>query len=170
MKSVTAARAGVNPSAVELTISPGSVIVGVRILTPTATAALVQSAMATAISTPSSATAMFASVTGVSIAVQGIVASPTIANVAPPPPALAVETDSSIGIIIGVIVGVILALVLALVFMRHRRRLNEKRPPKMHVPNGQPVGLQLQVQNGREAHQDKKGAAARKDKAENQNV
>jgi hypothetical protein len=40
----------------------------------------------------------------------------------------------------------------------------------MQVPNGQPVGLQLQVQKGREAHQDKKGAAARKDKAENQNV
>jgi hypothetical protein len=171
IKLATAARAGVDPSAVELTISPGSVIVDVRILTLTATAALVQSAMATAISTPSSATAMFASVTGVSIAVQGIVASPTIANVAPPPPALAVdETSGSIGIIIGVIVGVILALVLALVFMRHRRRLNEKRPRKMHVPNGQPVGLQLQVQNGREAHQDKKGAAARKDKAENQNV
>ena len=179
IKIVTAARAGVDPSAVELTISPGSVIVGVRILTPTATAALVQSSMATAISTPSSATAMFLSVTGVSIAVQAVVTYPTIVNVAPPPPALAVETDSSIGIIIGVIVGVILALVLALVFMRHRRRLNEKRPPKMQdekrppkmqVPNGQPVGLQLQVQNGREAHQDKKGAAARKDKAENQKV
>jgi len=169
MKSTTAGRAGVDPSAVELTISPGSVIVGVRILTPTATAALVQSAMATAISTPSSATAMFASVTGVSIAVQGIVTSPTIANVAPPPPALAVKTDSSIGIIIGVIVGVVLALVLALVFMRHRRRLNEKNAG-LQVPNGQPVGLQLPVRNGREAYQDKKGAAARKDNAENQKV
>jgi LPXTG-motif cell wall-anchored protein len=113
---------------------------------------------------------MFASVTGVSIAVQGIVASPTIANVAPPPQALAVdETSGSIGIIIGVIVGVVLALVFALVFMRRRRRLKEKNVG-LQVQNGQPVGLQLQVQIGREAHQDKKGAAARKDKAENQYV
>jgi hypothetical protein len=85
------------------------------------------------------------------------------------PPPLAVETSGSIGIIIGVIVGVILALILALVFMRRRRRLNEKNAG-MQASNGQPVGLQLQVRNGREAHQDKKGAAARKDKAENQNV
>jgi ABC-type xylose transport system permease subunit len=64
---------------------------------------------------------MFASVTGVSISVFSVT-PPTIANVAPPPPALAVdETSGSIGIIIGVIVGVVIALVLALVFMRRRR-------------------------------------------------
>jgi predicted lipid-binding transport protein (Tim44 family) len=158
MKSATAARAGVDPSAVELTISPGSVIVGVRILTPTATAASVRSTMATATSSPSSATAMFASVTSVSIAVLAVVTPPTIANVAPPPPplltgAFAVETSgSSTGSIIGVIVGVIIALVLALVFMRRRRHLNEKRRKDvgLQVVNGQP--------NGRVAQQDEKVA------------
>jgi hypothetical protein len=162
IKSAIAARAGVDPYAVELTILSGSVIVGVRILTPTATAALVQSAMASATSSPSSATAMFSSVTGVSIAVLVVVTPPAIANVAPPPSALltgalAVETSSSIWIIIGVIVGVILALVLAMVFMRHRRHLNEKRRKN--------VGLQ--VPYGREAQSDEKGAsAAQKAKAE----
>ena len=167
IKSAIAARAGVDPSAVELTISPGSVIVSVRILTPTATAASVQSTMATATSNASSATAMLASVAGVSIAVLAVLTPPMIANVAPtPPPLLAVETSGSIGTIIGIIIGVIIALVLALVFMRRRRHLNEKRRKNdgLQVPNGQPAGLQ--VPNGREAQQDKKGAAARKAKAE----
>jgi hypothetical protein len=171
IKSATAARAGVDLSAVELTISPGSVIVGVRILTPTATAASVQSTMASATSTPSSATAMFASVTGVSIAVLAVVTPPTIANVAPPPPllltgALAVETSGSIGINIGIILGLIIALVLAMVFMRRRRHLNEKRRKNVGLqgPNGQPAGLQ--VPNGREAQSDEKGASAQKAKAE----
>ena len=178
IKSAIAARAGVDPSAVELTISPGSVIVSVRILTPTATAASVQSTMATATSSPSSATLMFTSVTGVSIAVLAVLTPPMIANVAPtPPPLLAVETSGSIGTIIGIIIGVIIALVLALVFMRRRRHLNEKRRKNngLQVPNGQPAGLHvlngqptgLQVPNGREAQQDKKkGAAAQKAKAE----
>ena len=65
MQSAVAARAGVDPSAVELTISPGSVIANVRILTTTAMAASVQSEMANATSSPSSVTAMLASVTGV---------------------------------------------------------------------------------------------------------
>ena len=176
IKSAIAARAGVDLSAVDLTISPGSIIIGVRILTPTATAASVQSTMASATSTPSSATAMFASVTGVSIAVLAVVTPPTIANVAPPPPplltgALAVETSGSIGInigvIIGVIVGLIIALVLAMAFMRRRRHLNEKRRKIVGLqgPNGQAVGLQ--VPNGREAQSDEKGAsAAQKVKAE----
>jgi hypothetical protein len=137
IRSATAARAGVDLSAVELTISPGSVIVGVRILTPTATADSVQSTMANVTSSPSSVTAMFASVTGVSIAVLAVVTSSTIANVAPPPPpllagAVAVETSGSFGIIIGVLVGVIIALVLALVVMHRRRHLNVG----LHVPNG----------------------------------
>ena len=157
IKSAIAARAGVDPSAVELTISPGSVIVSVRILTPTATAASVQSTMATATSSPSSATLMFTSVTGVSIAVLAVLTPPMIANVAPtPPPLLAVETSGSIGTIIGIIIGVIIALVLALVFMRRRRHLDKKR--------GNNGGLQ--VPNGREAQLDEKGAAARKPKAE----
>ena len=163
IKNATAALAGVDPSAVELTISPGSVIVGVRILTPTATATSVQSTMAIATSSPSSATAMLASVPGVSIAVLAVVTPPTIANVAPPPPplligalAVAAETSDSIGIIIGVIVGVIIALVLALVFTRRRRHLNEKRRKN----------ISLQVPNGHEAQLDEKETAARKAKAE----
>jgi hypothetical protein len=148
IKSAVAARAGVDPSAVELTISAGSVIVSVRILTPTATAASVQSTMANAMSNPSSATAMFANVTGFSINVLAVLTPPTVANVAPPPPPLlAVEASFSPGTIIGIIIGVIIALVLALVFMRH---LNKKRRKKagLQVPNGQPSGLQLQVLKG----------------------
>jgi LPXTG-motif cell wall-anchored protein len=157
MKSAIAVRAGVGPSAVELTVRAGSVIVGVSILTPMATSASVQSAMASATSSPSSAAGMLASVTGVPIAVLAVVTPPTIANVAPPPPplltgAVAVETSGSIGTIIGVIVGVIIALVLALVFMRRRRHLNEKRRKDvgLQVVNGQP--------NGRVAQQDEKVA------------
>jgi hypothetical protein len=87
MKSAIAARAGVDPSAVELTVTSGSVIVGVRILTPTVMATSVQSTMASATSNSSSATALLASVTGVSIAVLAVVTPPTAtADVAPPPP------------------------------------------------------------------------------------
>ncbi|KOO53369.1 hypothetical protein Ctob_016389 [Chrysochromulina tobinii] len=87
MKSAIAARGGVDPSAVELTVTSGSVIVGVRILTPTVMATSVQLAMASATSNASSATAMLASVTGVSIAVLAVVTPPTTtADVAPPPP------------------------------------------------------------------------------------
>jgi len=162
IKSAIAARAGVDPSAVELIISPGSVIVSVRILTPTATAASVQSTMANAMSNTSSATAMFASVTvnGSPINVSEVLTQPTISNVAPPPPPLlAVETSFSIGTIIGIIIGVIIALVLALVFMRH---LNKKRRKNagLQVPNGQPSGLQLQVPKGRAAQQGEKLPAA----------
>jgi len=87
MKSAIAARAGVDPSAVELTVTSGSVIVGVRILTPTVMATSVQSAMASATSNSSSATALLASVTGVPITVLAVVTPPTAtADVAPPPP------------------------------------------------------------------------------------
>ena len=86
MKTAIAARAGVDPSAVMVTITSGSVIVSVRILTPPAMATSVQSAMASTTSSPSSATAMLASVTGVSIAVLAVVTPPILANVAPLPP------------------------------------------------------------------------------------
>jgi hypothetical protein len=87
MKSAIAARAGVDPSAVELTVTSGSVIVGVRILTPTVMATSVQLAMASATSNSSSATALLASVTGISIVVLAVVTPPTAtADVAPPPP------------------------------------------------------------------------------------
>jgi len=134
--------------------------------------------MATATSNTSSATAMFASVTSVSIAVLTVVTPPTIANVAPPPPplltgALAVETSGSMGVVIGVIVGVIIALVLALVFMRRRRHLNEKgrNNSGLQVPNGREAQHDgLQVPDVQVAQQDNKGdmkgAAARRAKAE----
>jgi hypothetical protein len=155
IKNATAALAGVDPSAVELTISPGSVIVGVRILTPTATATSVQSTMAIATSSPSSATAMLASVPGVSIAVLAVVTPPTIASVAPPPPplligalAVAAETSGSIGIIIGVIVGVIIALVLALVFTRlHACKCSPLRPHPSGTGSKAPK-LRLAVEEG----------------------
>jgi hypothetical protein len=86
VQGAIAARAGVDPSAVMVTVTSGSVIVGVRIYTPTAMATSVQSAIASATSSPSSATAMLASVTGVSIAVLAVVTPPTVTNVAPPPP------------------------------------------------------------------------------------
>ena len=86
MQSAIAAQASVDPSAVELTISSGSVVADVSIQTPTATAASVQSTMASATSSPSSATAMLASVTGIPIAVLAIVTPPTVADVPPPPP------------------------------------------------------------------------------------
>jgi hypothetical protein len=147
MQSAIAAQAGVGPSAVELAISPGSVIVDVSIQTPTATAASVQSAMASATSGPSNATAMLTNVTGVSIVVLAIVTPLTITDASPPPPpspappaplspesagASAVETSGlpplspspsdPTGTIIGVVVGVIIALALALAILHRRRR------------------------------------------------
>ena len=147
ISSAIAAQAGVDPSAVELTITPGSIIVGVSIQTYAATAASVRSAMASATSSPSSATAMLANVTGVPTTVLAVVTPPTVADVPPPPPpsplpplpvsamssgAFGVETSGSMGVVIGVIVGVIIALALALVFMHRRRR--EMRRKKAHEP------------------------------------
>ena len=86
IKSAIAARAGVNASAVMVTVTSGSVIVDVRIQTPTAMATSVQSAMASATSSLSSTTAMLASVTGVSITVLAVVTPPIVANVQPSPP------------------------------------------------------------------------------------
>jgi len=148
MKSAIAARAGVDPSSVMVTVTSGSVIVGVSILTPTVMATAVQSAMASATSSPSSATAMLASVTGVSIAVLATVTPPIVTNVAPPPlpppppsppspsppPPPSPPSDPT-GVIIGVIVvGVIIAL--ALVILHRRRR--DVRCKKAHEP--QPAG------------------------------
>ena len=142
MQSAIAARAGVDPSAVELAVSPGSVIVDVSIQTTTATAVSVQSTMASATSSPSSAIAMLASVTGVSIAVLAVVTPPFVVDVAPPPPpqpsppprmspgtgASAVETSGSPSFVIAISIALGIALALALVFVcrlrcRHRRAM-----------------------------------------------
>jgi hypothetical protein len=137
MKSAIAVRAGVDPSAVELTISAGSVIADVSIQAYAVTAASVHSTMASATRSPSSASAMLANVTGVSIVVLAVVTPPTVEEIPPPPPPSpspppptgpsAVETSDPTGVIIGVIVGIIVALALALVFMRRRRR---NQPPQ----------------------------------------
>ena len=85
LQSALAARAGVDPSAVELEILPGSVLVEVSIETYAETAASVQSTLASALRSPSSATAVFVNVTGVSIVVL-FVTPLTVADVPPPPP------------------------------------------------------------------------------------
>ena len=77
MRSAIATVARVDPSSVTVAVTSGSVIVDVSILTPTETAALVQSAMVRATSTPNSATAMFASVSGVSVTVLAVVTPPS---------------------------------------------------------------------------------------------
>ena len=137
MKSAIAARAGVGPSAVELTVTAGSVIVGVSILTPLATSASVQSAMASATSNSSSATAMLESVTGISVNVLTVVTSPTVTVVAPPtpaPPPVVDPPSSNVSLIIAIVIGVILAIVVvgAGVFVYRRnevqKRLRSSKP------------------------------------------
>ena len=130
MKSAIAARAGVGPSAVELTVRAGSVIVGVSILTPLATSASVQSAMASATSNSSSATAMLESVTGISVNVLTVVTSPTVTVVAPPtpaPPPVVDPPSSNVLLIIAIVIGVILAIVVvgACVFVYRRNEVQK---------------------------------------------
>ena len=135
MKSAIAARAGVDPSAVMVTVTSGSVIVGVRIRTATAMATSVQSAMASATSSPSSAAAMFASVPGISIAVLAVVTPPTVANVQPSPPPqrppgalINAGGDAITILIIAVLVAIVgLLCCLAMVCWWTRRRQVELR-------------------------------------------
>ena len=86
IRNAIAAWAGVDPTAVMVTVMSGSLLADVSIHTPTVIATLVQSVMASATSTPSSATAMLANVTGVPIAVLAVVTPPTVTDLAPPPP------------------------------------------------------------------------------------
>ena len=135
MKSAIAARAGVDPSAVVVTVTSGSVIVGARIHTPMAMATSVQSAMASATSSPSSAAAMFASVTGISIAVLAVVTPPTVANFQPSPPpqrppgALNNAGGGAINILVIAVLAAIVGLLccLAMVCWWTRRREVELR-------------------------------------------
>ena len=75
-----AAEAGVQPSAVEVAVTSGSVIVNVCIHTPTPTAASLQATMASATSSPSSATAMLASVSSVPCTVIAISKPATLSH------------------------------------------------------------------------------------------
>jgi hypothetical protein len=140
MKSAIAARAGVGSSAVELTVTAGSVIVGVSILTPLATAASVQSTMATATSSPSSATAMLSNVTGFSINVLYVVTPPTVTAFAPPPPpaqSIGDMNDESVrvrAIIIGVVLGslgLFCILLMAMVAQRKKTHVKPSTPANM---------------------------------------
>ena len=80
-----AAEAGVDSSAVALTVTSGSVIIDMSIQTDTATADSVHSKVASATSSPSRATAMLSSVTGVSCTVLEITKPATLAAVTPRP-------------------------------------------------------------------------------------
>jgi len=157
IQGVIAALVGVNLSAVELTISPGSVIIDVRIQTYTVTAALVQSTMASAMSSPSSATLMLANVTGVSITVLAVVTPPIVAEISPPPPpspspptpmppiksstdavaASAVETSGSKGIIIGVVgvIAVVGACIGVAIVLRRKRSGRPKQRGSVQDPS-----------------------------------
>ena len=79
-----AAEASVQPSAVKVTVTSGSVIVDVSIQTPTATATSLHSKMASATNSPSSAAAMLASVTGVQCAVIAISKPATLSAMTKP--------------------------------------------------------------------------------------
>jgi hypothetical protein len=72
IRRAIAAEAGVQPSAVEVAVTSGSVLVDVTIHAPTATADSVQSKMVSATWSTSSATEMLSSVTGVEITVTKI--------------------------------------------------------------------------------------------------
>eukprot|EP00900_Chrysochromulina_parva_P025971 jgi/Chrpa1/8007/Chrysochromulina_OHIO_Genome00017287-RA len=154
MKSAIAARAGVDPSAVEVAVSPGSVIIDVSIQTTTVTATSVQSMMASATSSPSSATAMLASITGISIAVLAVVTPPFVADVAPPPPpqpsppppispgtdASSVETSGSTSFVVPITITLAIVLALAFVFMsRLRCRPDNTRRSMMTTPASAPT-------------------------------
>ena len=89
-----AAEASVQPSAVEIAVTSGSVIVDVSIQTPTATATSVQSKMASATSSPSSATAMLASVTGVQCAVIAISKPATLSAMTTAPTTAPIPTTT----------------------------------------------------------------------------
>jgi len=80
-----AAEAGVDPSAVALTVTSGSVIIDMSIQTDAATAASVHSKVASATSSPSRATAMLSSVTGVSCTVLEITKPASLSAVTPRP-------------------------------------------------------------------------------------
>ena len=80
-----AAEAGVDSSAVALTVTSGSVIIDMSIQTDTATADSVHLKVASATSSPSRATAMLSSVTGVSCTVLEITKPATLAAVTPRP-------------------------------------------------------------------------------------
>ena len=125
MKRAIAGRAGVDPSAVTVTVTSGSVIVDVRIWTPTATANSVHSAMVSATSTLNSANAMFASVSNVTVIT--IRTSPTVA--AYTPPSEDYQKDGlGVGIIIAIAIGASVATLVVLCIFYYYYRQAAKPP------------------------------------------
>lgn len=125
MKRAIAGRAGVDPSAVTVTVTSGSVIVDVRIWTPTATANSVHSAMVSATSTLNSANAMFASVSNVTVIT--IRTSPTVA--AYTPPSEDYQKDGlGVGIIIAIAIGASVATLVVLCIFYYYYRHAAKPP------------------------------------------
>ena len=142
MQSAIATVAGVHPSSVTVDVTSGSVIVNVRILTPTTTATSVQSAVVSATSTPNSTTSMFASVSGVSVTVLAVVTPPTVSASTPSPTVSAVPptspstnsgTGNSLALPLGLGLGLGLGgcLVLTLLFVLFTRRRNDRKIPKV---------------------------------------
>jgi hypothetical protein len=126
MKRAIAGRAGVDPSAVTVTVTSGSVIVDVRIWTPTATANSVHSAMVSATSTLNSANAMFANVSNVTVIT--IRTSPTVA--AYTPPSEDYQKDGlGVGIIIAIAIGASVATLVVLCIFYYMYHRHAAKPP-----------------------------------------
>ena len=151
MKIALANRANVDPTLVDVTVYAGSIIAECTIQTLTDRSASLQSTMASALSSTTSATNMFAGVTiagGASVSVLAVVTQPFVTAIAPSPapppppplgpavttdtsskstPVLAVAadtTDTSSNTVLLIVVPVIVVLVLALVaggIIYHRR-------------------------------------------------
>jgi hypothetical protein len=176
IQGVIAAFAAVDPSAVDVTISSGSVIIDVKIQTPAVTAASVQSSMASATSSPSSATLMFANVTGVSIAVLAVLTPPIVADISrPPSPSpspttpispimtdalaafaeMAVETSGSMGIIIGAVVGVIVIVGVCIGLAIVLRRKRSQRPKQTGRVQDLSLGVVIELMAPRAASRTK---------------
>jgi len=126
MKRAIAGRAGVDPSAVTVTVTSGSVIADVRIWTPTATANSVHSAMVSATSTLNSANAMFANVSNVTVIT--IRTSPTVA--AYTPPSEDYQKDGlGVGIIIAIAIGASVATLVVLCIFYYMYHRHAAKPP-----------------------------------------
>jgi len=137
-------RAGVEPSAVQVVVSAGSVILHVEILTLTASSSAVLATMAAATSDASQASAMLSSVTSVPIVVLAIPVAPSIVALSPPgaaaPPADGSSGggSSSTGLIIGIVVGAVALICLAVCLKCFWSRGLSSRIPASLVKNAAP--------------------------------
>lgn len=133
VQQAIATQAGVDRSAVTITVTSGSVVLEISIRVPTSTATSVQSTIATATSTPSSATAMLSSVSSVAITVTAITVAPTLVPVAAVNPAPAsASTGLDGGAIFGIVLGVLtLCACIAVAVLYKLKKLPEKLQSKI---------------------------------------